>query len=370
MSLPLFIIVLICLLAIFQVLEIYFFTRRHFISGGLFAAFFWCIGIFLLFNAKILFSTNYPVDGTYKTRTIIIKKGTTLSKVAEQLYAEKLIRNKRYFIWTANILGYQSRVKAGKFNVASHMSNYAIITLLTSTAMTQERITVIEGMPARQIASLAANRLDVDSLRFMKLVNDESTAHSLGIDAPSLNGYLFPETYNFTYGVTELEVIETLVNEFKKNIPDSLIIAAKNLGLTLHQVVTLASIIEGEAAIDEERPIISAVYHNRLKKRMKLEADPTVQYIIPDGPRRLIQTDLTIDSPYNTYIYPGLPPEPRNNPGRKSISAAAFPAQVSYLYFVAKGDGSHAFSKTISEHLQAKNKFDKLRKELKNAVKK
>ena len=172
------------------------------------------------------------------------------------------------------------------------------------------------------------------------------------------------------YGGTELEIIETLVREFKKNISDSLLIAAKNLNLSLHQIVTLASIIEGEAGIDEERPVISAVYHNRLKKNMKLEADPTIQYIIPDGPRRLTKSDLTIDSPFNTYLHTGLPPEPINNPGKKSIYAAAFPVKQPFLYFVATGDGRHAFSKTLQEHLLAKKKLDRLRKEVQMQTKK
>lgn len=336
----------------------------------MFVSFFWCIFTFFIFNLYSIFSTNFPVDGNYKTRTIIIKKGATLAKVADQLYSEYLIRNRNRFIWTAKLLGYQNQVKAGKFNVASYMSNYAIITQLTSNAMAQERITIVEGLPTRQVASLFASRLNIDSTRFMKIVQDKSIAQSLDIDAPSLNGYLFPETYIFMYGVTELEIIETLVREFKKNMSDSLLIAAKNLNLSLHQIVTLASIIEGEAGIDEERPIISAVYHNRLKKNLKLEADPTIQYIIPDGPRRLTKSDLTIDSPFNTYLHPGLPPEPINNPGKKSIYAAAFPVKQPFLYFVATGDGRHAFSKTLQEHLLAKKKLDRLRKEVQMQTKK
>jgi UPF0755 protein len=370
MSLTLFFIGMICLLALFQFLQIYFFTKRYNIAAWMFVGFFWCIFTFFIFNLYSIFSTNFPVDGNYKTRTIIIKKGATLAKVADQLYSEYLIRNRNHFIWTAKLLGYQNRVKAGKFNVASYMSNYAIITQLTSNAMAQERITIVEGLPTRQVASLFASRLNIDSTRFMKIVQDKSIAQSLEIDAPSLNGYLFPETYNFMYGGTELEIIETLVREFKKNISDSLLIAAKNLNLSLHQIVTLASIIEGEAGIDEERPVISAVYHNRLKKNMKLEADPTIQYIIPDGPRRLTKSDLTIDSPFNTYLHTGLPPEPINNPGKKSIYAAVFPVKQPFLYFVATGDGRHAFSKTLQEHLLAKKKLDRLRKEVQMQTKK
>ena len=135
--------------------------------------------------------------------------------------------------------------------------------------------------------------------------------------------------------------------------------------MTMHDVLTLASIIEGEAIFDAEREIISSVYHNRLKRRIKLQADPTIQYILAGSPRRLLLKDLAIESPYNTYKYYGLPPGPISNPGKKSILAAIFPAKTNYIFFVAKGDGSHIFSKTLAQHLRAKSKFDAYRRKIK-----
>jgi len=152
-----------------------------------------------------------------------------------------------------------------------------------------------------------------------------------------------------------------LIHEFRRNVTDSLERQISEKGWTLHQIITLASIIEGEAMVDSERAIVSAVYHNRLKSGILLQADPTIQYIIPDGPRRLLNKDLAIDSPYNTYRYIGLPPGPVNNPGIKSILAALNPAAVEYIFFVAKGDGTHIFSKTLNQHLNAKSKFDAYR---------
>ena len=146
---------------------------------------------------------------------------------------------------------------------------------------------------------------------------------------------------------------------------DSNIAKASSISLTQHQILTLASIIEGEAIYDSERPIISAVYHNRLKRGMKLQADPTVQYIIKDGPRRLLNKDLRIKSPYNTYLYGGLPPGPINSPGFKSLNAALYPDENDYLYFVAKGDGYHTFSKNEKEHERAKRAFQRVRKKVK-----
>jgi UPF0755 protein len=136
------------------------------------------------------------------------------------------------------------------------------------------------------------------------------------------------------------------------------------MNMRMHDILTIASIIEGEVIVDAERPIVASVYYNRLRKRIRLQADPTIQYIIPGAPRRLLIKDLEIDSPYNTYVYYGLPPGPINNPGKASIMAAIYPANTKYLYFVAKGDGSHVFSKTLSEHNRAKASFDKIRREV------
>jgi UPF0755 protein len=132
----------------------------------------------------------------------------------------------------------------------------------------------------------------------------------------------------------------------------------------MNEVLTLASIIEGEAMVDTEMPIISSVYHNRLRRGMPLQADPTIQYIIPDGPRRLLYRDLKIDSPYNTYLYAGLPPGPINNPGVHAIRAALLPAESKYIYFVANGDGTHSFSENYSQHLRAKKRFDAYREQV------
>jgi UPF0755 protein len=155
-----------------------------------------------------------------------------------------------------------------------------------------------------------------------------------------------------------------MVHQFFVVFNDSLKQKLDKVGLNLHQAVTLASIIQGEVMLTEEAPFVSAVYHNRLKKRIPLAADPTVQYLLPDGPRRLFKRDLEIDSPYNTYKHLGLPPGPVNNPGRMALGAAVEPAGVDYLYFVARGDGSHAFNQTHDGHLRDKQKLQQVRREL------
>ena len=173
-----------------------------------------------------------------------------------------------------------------------------------------------------------------------------------------------PDTYVFAEGISEEQVmrflIEQTLNIFKS---DSVQKRMKELGLTRHQVLTLASIVEGEAMIDEERPLIASVYLNRLKIGMKLQADPTIQFLLPDGPRRLTYKDLQIDSPYNTYKYKGLPPGPINSPGYAAIEAALNPDKTNYLYFVADVDGRHIFSRTLREHNREKTRIKKTRRE-------
>ncbi len=213
-------------------------------------------------------------------------------------------------------------------------------------------------------ASILKKQLALDSAQVMYWVNNEAFVSELGISANTLEGYLYPETYFFPQDFDEKAVLKTMVKQLNSLIPENWRNRADTLGFSWHQVITLASIIEGEAVIAEERQIISSVYHNRLKKRMHLQACPTIQYLLPDGPRRLLKKDLEIDSPYNTYRNYGLPPGPVSNPGLQSIRAALYPADTDFLYMVAKGDGSHVFSRSLSGHLRAKNDFDLYRNEL------
>ncbi len=311
--------------------------------------------------AYVLFWTpqNGPQD-----KTVIIPSGSGILKIAAILKADSILQNVWSFRAAARLLGYERTLKAGKYLIPSGANNLTILRILHSGKPYQELVTIPEGLPAKRIASILSRKVRVDSAQFMKLVNDSAFARKLGVPANSLEGYLFPETYSFYWGISPEEVCRLMVAEFFRQLPDSADIKARALGLTLHEIVTLASIIEGEAMVDSERTVISAVYHNRLKKGILLQADPTIQYIIPDGPRRLLKRDLQIDSPYNTYKYRGLPPGPVNNPGRKSLVAALHPADVPYLYFVARGDGSHIFSVTYAQHRRAKKAFDKIRREV------
>ena len=217
-------------------------------------------------------------------------------------------------------------------------------------------------MSVVDIASSIQSNFNIKKDSFIKASKNKKLLKKWDIKSNSFEGYLFPDTYLLAEDVDAEGVIDKMVSEYNKNITPSMRKRMIELGLSEGEILTLASIIEGEAIYDSERPRISGVYHNRLKKRMRLQADPTIQYIIEDSPRRLLNKDLKIKSPYNTYLNYGLPPGPINNPGIESIKAALYPEKIDFLFFVARGDGYHTFTKTEKEHNLAKKEFQKIRR--------
>ncbi len=302
------------------------------------------------------------VQGDSGRHELTIKSGTAFSQIVAQMRNAGIVADDIRLPLAARLLRLENSLKAGRYQLDSGLASYSLLQVLASGRVVTERHTIPEGLQARQIAGRLARSLEIDSTAFVALVQDEAFARELGIPAPSLEGFLFPETYTFQWGTTARQAIKTMVGEFKRQFNDSLQTLVRQRGHELLDVVTLASIIEGEAVVDQERDTISAVYHNRLRKGMLLQADPTIQYVVPDGPRRLLNKDLEIDSPYNTYKYTGLPPGPINSPGLASLLASINPAKVDYIYFVAAGDGSHNFSRTLREHLRAKAAFDRVRR--------
>lgn len=307
----------------------------------------------------VLLAPAVPENSAH--RDFIIHRGMSLQQIADSLAQQGFITARDRFIFADKILGWGNQLKAGRYALPPAASNLTLYKIFREGKAAQLRVTLPEGKTAEDFAGILRRALDIDSTDFVRLAQDSALARQLGVPAAHLEGYLYPDTYNFYWGTSPKDIIRVMVQEFHRRMEDSLAQRANELGLKLQEVVTLASIIEGEAMVDSERAIIAAVYHNRLRKGILLQADPTIQYIVPGPPRRLLKRDLEIDSPYNTYRYPGLPPGPVNNPGMASIRAALYPAGVEYLYFVATGDGSHRFSRTLSEHLKAKREFDKVR---------
>jgi UPF0755 protein len=224
------------------------------------------------------------------------------------------------------------------------------------------RVTVPEGLGMKEIAQIFVEAKFGSLPRFLSVMQNGDLVADLDDEASDLEGYLFPETYFLTTGSSESEIIELMLGNFRQFWTSENQRRAKELGMTVREVVTLASLIEKETGLGQERPLVSSVFHNRLRMNMKLACDPTVIYAVQrvkpyDGV--IHQSDLQLDSPYNTYLYPGLPPGPIANPGRLAIEAALFPAESDYLYFVSRNDGSHVFSKGYRDHARAVRKYQR-----------
>jgi len=282
--------------------------------------------------------------------------------VSNQLFDQKIISNKKSFILAVKALGYEKDLPAGKFYIENASTNYCLIKKIVNSVGLSKKITILEGWSIKDIAQKLQINFNIDKNSFIQASKNKQLLKKWGINSTTFEGYLFPNTYQLSEDVDAEGVINTMVSEYSRNITSSMRKRMSEIGFSENEVLTLASIIEGEAIYNSERPRISGVYHNRLKKRMRLQADPTIQYIIKDSPRRLLNKDLKIKSPYNTYQNYGLPPGPINNPGIESIKAALYPEQVDFLFFVAKGDGYHTFTKTENEHNKAKREFQKIRR--------
>ena len=325
---------------------------------------FGCIAISIIAFVCLLILL-WPQNDYHSNSRITIKPGTTLSEISDVLYDKNIISNKNIFKLAVKMLGKEKKIPIGTFQLINTNSNYQVINQLLNGAPEVIKIRILEGWDLKKLAAYLGEKMDFDSTDVIRLAKDEKFLIKNEITASSLEGYLYPDTYFFFKGETEKSILTHLVKQYKSFWKQSFKNRAKKLGFSQHEILTLASIIEGEAIYDDERPKISAVYHNRLNIGMKLQADPTIQYIIDDAPRRILNRDLRIKSPYNTYLHKGLPPGPINSPGRKSILAALFPEDNDFLFFVAKGDGYHTFTTNESDHNKAKKRLQKIRRKLK-----
>ena len=320
------------------------------------------LGILLAFYSLILL---WPQGNPYDSVKVTIPKGASLKEVSTTLQDYNIIRNERSFLLAVKTLGYEKDMPAGRFKLVKASTNFDIIDQLVNGIQVNKRVTILEGWTIDVIAEELHDKIGIDQDEFKSACTNELLLWKWGISEKTVEGYLFPNTYLFSEEEDVQDIIGRMINEYKQRITLEFRDRMQELGMEEKEIITLASIIEGEAIYDKERAIISGVYHNRLNIGMRLQADPTIQYIINDSPRRLLNKDLKIKSPYNTYLNKGLPPGPINNPGIESIKAALYPAETDYIYFVARGDGYHTFSRTKEEHNIAKRKFQKIRRQLK-----
>ncbi len=302
-----------------------------------------------------------PVDSRATTVTVSfeVPKGTDLKTVAKNLEEKNLVRKWWGFYMLSRLQNSAEKIIAGEYQLSPSLSPLEILDKFVKGDVVYHEIMIPEGATTNDIAQLMEKTTLVSLQQAHSALADRSLLDRLNIFAPSFEGYLFPETYRFTRPDSAEMMLLRMVQEGRKRFTDEFVTRTDQLGMTLHEALTLASIIEKETGAAEERPIISSVFHNRLRTQMKLQSDPTVIYGINNFNGNLTKKDLETPTPYNTYTNPGLPPTPICNPGYESIRAALFPADTEYLYFVGKGDGTHHFSATIKEHNEAVKKYQK-----------
>jgi UPF0755 protein len=320
-----------------------------------------CIAFGLMIKLTIYADTPAQIDGA-KDVVINMVQGQSLKAMADLLHEERIIKNPFMLILIARIKGYDKRLKAGEYLLSAAMSPRQILEIMVKGQVRLHKLTVPEGYSIYQIADLVAQAGLGSKTEFIKAATDTDLARSMGLEADTVEGYLFPETYFFPKGVSVEKIIATMVQRFWSIFTPQWQDQAKSIGFTVHQIVTLASIIEKETGAPFERPLISSVFINRLKKNMRLESDPTVIYGIKNFNGNLTRQDLQTQTPYNTYKINGLPAGPIANPGRASLEAALYPEHTDYIYFVSKKDSTHYFSTNLKEHNRAVKKYQLGRK--------
>jgi UPF0755 protein len=310
-------------------------------------------GIILSFWIYVIVELMVPVPGVSKKIELEIPKGSTFRQAIEIFSKEKLIRDKNLFLFISRVSGLDRKIRAGYYSIYESMSPLDIFKMLKKGQIIEYEITIVEGDSLREIAEKLSEKGIMSKNDFMLLSSDENFLASYTIDAPTFEGYLFPDTYKIPKGMDPEDAIGTMINKMREKYSGKLRARTSELGLSEREVLTLASIIEKEAKTDEERALISAVYHNRLRKGIPLQADPTSIYGIKSSREKITTKDLQRRTPYNTYVIKGLPPGPIASSGIKSIIAAMYPADVPYIYFVSNDDGTHRFSVTREEHISA-----------------
>jgi len=296
---------------------------------------------------------NSPAQEVGRDVLVTIPGGSSFVSASRILVDAGVVRSLKAFVFFGKVKGVSNNIQAGELMFRTDMTPSQVLDVLTKGKAVSYHVTIPEGFNIYQVAALLAEKGLGEEDRFLKLARDPEFTRRLGVQADSLEGFLFPETYSWPKGLTEEEILSRMVKKYKTVFTDAMRARAREIGMTEVEVVTLASIIEKETGAPEERKMVSAVFHNRLTKGYRLQTDPTVIYGIENFNGNLTKADLTKDTPYNTYTRAGLPAGPIANPGEASLMAALYPARVSYLYFVARGDGTHVFSNTLVEHNKA-----------------
>jgi len=315
------------------------------------------------FAADMYYYAKQPTSPALpEIKVIIVSPGQGFHDTVKDLYQNRLIRHPAKFKFWAKWQKQDRKIIAGEYELSTGMPPVTILEYMTKGIVRLHKVCIPEGYNLLQIAENIEKSGICAKEKFLDEANDPKLAAAMGLPETGFEGYLFPDTYSFSKGVAPKQIIQTMVAQFRKIFTEDWKKRAEELGFTEHEIITLASLIEKETGAAEERSLVSSVFHNRLKQNMRLASDPTVIYGVADFNGNITKADLQRLTPYNTYRINGLPPGPIASPGEESIKAALYPAATNYLYFVAKGDQTHYFSTTLTEHNQAVRKYQLNRK--------
>ena len=320
------------------------------------------LGILALIGILLSFAT-LPPPNMEVVEVITIPSGARLHEVTHLLSSHGIIRSQTLFNFLVRYRRADTQIKSGEYQFTNRMLPHEVLNKLIRGEQIKYSITIPEGLTIVQIALLYEQVGMAEKKRFINVASDPSFIASLGMKGETLEGYLFPDTYKFIRTIGEKNIIRSMVQRFNEVYEEEFKKKAQELKLSQREAITLASLIEKEAACPQERPLISAVFHNRLKLHMPLQCDPTVIFGLKGFNGNLTKEDLKIRTPYNTYLISGLPPTPIASPGLDSIKAALYPADVNYLFFVSRNDGTHCFSSTLAEHNQAVTMYQRRNQE-------
>ncbi|SYZ72361.1 conserved hypothetical protein [Candidatus Zixiibacteriota bacterium] len=327
-------------------------------SAGNFIGF--ILVLLIISMTYLTYEVLIPYNIGSEHHTVTVEENEPFSKTAANLHQAGIIRSEHLFRMAAVLGRIDKYTIPGRYDFRGEVSLYDILQKFKRRDVATVMVTIPEGSNIYKIGSILSHDLGIDSAAFVTRANDTAFTKAR-FNINGLEGYLFPETYQFWYGMKIDNIFDAMYEQFQRRVAPLADSLPPDIP-SLHDLITLASIIEGEATVDDEMPVVSSVYHNRLKDNMLLQADPTVLYALGGAAKALSRDDLKIQSPYNTYNVAGLPPGPINCPGMKAILAALRPAQTEYLYFVADGTGHHIFSRTLDEHNNARIKIKRMRR--------
>jgi UPF0755 protein len=309
--------------------------------------------VFIMMSFSLFLYALTPMDDRNTTSIIGIPKGTRFIESVDILQEAGLIKNRYLFYLLAISKNVHRHIRAGEYELSTSMSPMDILNKLVKGDIKYYSVLIYEDFTVRDIAAHLVSLNLIDEKAFMNLATNSSFLRSLGIEGPSIEGYLYPDTYYLDRSMSTRDIMKIMVDRFWKALTPELRKRADAIGMSIPEVVTLASIIGKESGDKQEKALISAVFHNRLKKGMKLQSDPTAIYGLGSFKEKIKRSHLRKETPYNTYHIDGLPPGPIGNPAVDSIHAALYPASVNYLYFVSNNDGSHQFSSNLTAHNEA-----------------